>query len=142
MHQKLRLNLGSGLNKCDGYINVDKYDFGSSDVLMDLERTPWQFEDGSVSEIILNYTLEHLDRDVEVFFAIMKEMYRICENEARIEINVPHPRHKDFMNDPTHVRVITPDLLNLFSKKRCLEWQKIGAANSPWHSTLTLILKW
>lgn len=131
MSQKLRLNLGSGLNKRDGYLNVDKYDSGSPDILMDLERTPWKFEDNTVCEIILNHTLEHLGRETEVFLSIMQEMYRVCADDAQIHINVPHPRHKDFMNDPTHVRIITPDLLNLFSKKKCLEWQRIGAANSP-----------
>ncbi len=131
MQPKLRLNLGSGLNKREGFINVDKFAYGQPDRLMDLEQTPWDFPDNSVAEVVLNHTLEHLGKEVETFFAIMQELYRVCENGARIEINVPHPRHRDFMNDPTHVRIITPELLNLFSKKLCLEWQKMGAADSP-----------
>lgn len=44
---------------------------------------------------------------------------------------MPHPRHDHFINDPTHVRIITPDLLNLFNKQLNDEWQKTGFSNSP-----------
>ena len=46
-----------------------------------------------------------------VFLGMMKELYRICRDGAEIEINVPHPRHDNFIGDPTHVRIITPDTL-------------------------------
>lgn len=127
----MKLNLGSGSNNKDGFVNVDKFPQGNSDVVMDLEVTPWAFKDNEVDEILLNHTLEHLGKDVNTFFGIIKEMYRVCKHGARIEINVPHPRHDSFLNDPTHVRVITPGLLDLFSRKNCLHWQQSGAANSP-----------
>ena len=131
VNQSLKLNLGSGLNKRDGFVNVDKYDYGQPELVMDLEQTPWEFSDDSVGVVVLNHTLEHLGKEVNVFFAIIKEIYRICENGARIEINVPHPRHDNFINDPTHVRIITPELMGLFSKKNCLHWQETKAPNSP-----------
>jgi len=131
MNNSFRLNLGCGLNKMDGYVNVDKFDYGKPDIVMDLEQTPWQFSDNSVDEIMLNHTLEHLGKDAHTFFAIIKEMYRICKNNALIEITVPHPRHDHFINDPTHVRIVTPALMGLFSKKNCLHWKQIGAPNSP-----------
>ena len=46
-------------------------------------------------------------------------------------INVPHPRHDDFLGDPTHVRVINPEVLSLLSKKNNLHWKKVNASNSP-----------
>ena len=61
----------------------------------------------------------------------MKELYRICKNQSLIIINVPHPRHEDFLSDPTHVRPITILGLSLFDKKLNEEWQKVGAANTP-----------
>ncbi len=131
MNKPVRLNLGCGVNKLDGYVNIDKFDYGVPDMVMDLEQTPWQFLDDSVDEIMLNHVLEHLGRDTDTFFAIMKEIYRVCKNGAKIEINVPHPRHDNFINDPTHVRIITPALLELFNKKSCLIWKEMGAANSP-----------
>ncbi len=131
MNKSMRLNLGCGVNKLDGYINVDKFDYGKPDIVMDLEQTPWHFPDDSVQEIVLHHTLEHLGKDAQTFFEIIKEIYRVCQNGALIEISVPHPRHDHFINDPTHVRIITPALMGLFSKKNCLKWQKMGAPNSP-----------
>ena len=40
----IRLNLGCGQNKLDGYVNVDKYPTFSPDVLWDLETFPWPFD--------------------------------------------------------------------------------------------------
>ena len=58
-------------------------------------------------------------------------MYRVCKNKAKIPIVVPHYRHSFFYDDPTHVRVVTPLGLRLFSKKQNKIWIKNGAANSP-----------
>ena len=126
-----KLNLGSGQNKKSGFINIDKFGESNPDLIIDLEKTPWEFDNDTVDEILLNHVLEHLGRDVDVFFSIMQEIYRICCDGAVIQINVPHPRHDNYLNDPTHVRIITPELMGLFSKKNCLRWKEIGAANSP-----------
>ena len=47
----------------------------------------------------------------------MKELYRICKNNSIIDIVVPHPRHDDFLSDPTHVRPITDMTLSLYDKE-------------------------
>ena len=61
----------------------------------------------------------------------MKELYRISCDQANIHISVPHPRHDDFLADPTHVRPITTLGLSLFDLDLNKKWQKIGAANTP-----------
>jgi hypothetical protein len=75
--------------------------------------------------------MEHLGSTTEKYFGIIKEMYRICKPDANLIINVPHPRHDNFINDPTHVRPITPEHMDLFSKKANQQWIEMGAANSP-----------
>ena len=125
----LKLNLGCGENKRSDYINVDK--FGTPDIKHDLETFPWPWETNSVSEILLNHVLEHLGQDIEIYFSIFKEMYRICAHGAHIRIVVPHFRHHHFYDDPTHVRVVTPLGLQLFSQKLNKLWIEQGAANSP-----------
>ncbi len=126
----VRLNLGCGSNVREGYINVDKY--GSPDVVFDLETFPWPWDDSSVDEVRLDSILEHLGQTNGIFLEVMKELYRICKPDAIVSILAPHPRHMNFINDPTHVRAITVDGMHLFSRKKNLEWQKSGAANSPY----------
>ncbi len=48
-----------------------------------------------------------------------------------IRIVVPHFRHQTFFDDPTHVRVVTPLGLRLFSKRENRLWADEGSANSP-----------
>jgi predicted SAM-dependent methyltransferase len=124
----MKLNLGCGQNLLPGYINVDK--FGSPDVQCDLEQFPWPWGTGSVDEIVLHHVLEHLGQSTDTFIGIVKELYRVCKNGSLIRISVPHPRHDSFLDDPTHVRVITPGVLGLFSRKNNLEWKAMNAANS------------
>jgi predicted SAM-dependent methyltransferase len=125
----LKLNLGCGARRFEGFVNVDKY--GEPDVRLDLEEFPWPWKDSSVDEVKLIHVLEHLGGDPDVFIGIMKEMYRVCAPGARVGIIVPHPRHDNFIGDPTHVRPVTMQMLTLFDRAMCEHWQRTGAANSP-----------
>lgn len=127
----LRLNLGCGFNKITGFVNVDKFDACEPDVVADLEIFPWPFDDNSVIEIYMSHVLEHLGASTEVFQKIIQELYRVCRKEAVIRIYVPHPRSDNFLNDPTHVRVITPTVLGLLSMENCKLWEREGASNTP-----------
>lgn len=125
----LKLNLGCGENKYDGFLNVDK--FGEPDIKCDLEKFPWPWEDNSVNEIRIIHVLEHLGKDTETYLNIFKEIYRISVDEALLFIVVPHFRHDFFFNDPTHIRAVTPESLQLFSKTFNKECRKKQLSNSP-----------
>ncbi|MGA7750157.1 MAG: hypothetical protein WCA63_08415 [Gallionella sp.] len=127
----MKLNLGCGHNKIDGYLNVDMSPECQPDLVCDLEVLPWVWLDNSVDAVRFNHSLEHLGQQSRVFLGMMKELYRVCKNNAIVEVNVPHPRHDNFIGDPTHVRVITPQLLTLFDKRLNDEWKRKGGANSP-----------
>jgi SAM-dependent methyltransferase len=127
----VKLNIGCGNNKFPGYINTDREPSVAPDVVMDLEQFPWPFEDNSVDEILAVHVLEHVGATPQVFLGVMKEIYRVCRNGAQIRIAVPHPRHRFFTDDPTHVRPITPGTMQLFSKRNCEEWRRDGVSNSP-----------
>jgi hypothetical protein len=127
----MKLNLGCGAKILNGYVNVDKFDYYDVDKVHDLEKFPYPFDNDVVDEILLSHILEHIGQEPDVFHKIIKELYRICKNNALINIHVPHPQHDDFLADPTHVRPITPLGLSLYDKALNDEWAKQGAANSP-----------
>lgn len=122
----MRLNLGCGTKRLEDYVNVDK--FGEPDLIFDLETFPYPWKDNSVSEIEMRHVLEHLGQQTEIYLKIVREIYRICQPEARIHITVPHHRSDRFYHDPTHVRPITPVGLSMFSKRLNREWQAQGKA--------------
>ncbi len=126
----MKLNLGCGQDKKAGYVNVDKYDSFSADVIWDLEVAPWPFETSSAEEIVLCHVLEHLGATTDIFLSIMKELYRICAPDGVVHITVPHPRSDGFQGDPTHVRPINADVLSLFSKKNNRGWQEKNWPNT------------
>ncbi|MEG3640251.1 class I SAM-dependent methyltransferase [Magnetococcus sp. PR-3] len=129
MDQPIKLNLGCGARKLPGYINVDLY--GSPDLRHDLETFPWPWPESCADAVSLSHVMEHLGRESQTFFRIIQELYRVCRDGAQIEIRVPHPWHKDYLGDPTHVRPILPEGLALFSKKQIDSWLAQGFGNTP-----------
>lgn len=120
----VKLNLGCGADIRKDCVNVDTH---CGEVRLDLNSTGWPWADNSVGEVVMFHVLEHLPDTIQV----MKELYRVCCDGAKVFIKVPHPRHDDFLSDPTHVRPITIRLLHLFSKKQCAQWASAGNANTP-----------
>lgn len=123
----MKLNLGSGNNKIDGFISIDNWEGCAPDLFHDLSEFPWPIEDDSADEVLANHVMEHLLDTV----GTMKELYRICQKDAVVQINVPHWAHDDQVNDPTHVRAITPEMMALFCKGTCEQLQESHAANTP-----------
>lgn len=109
----MKINLGSGYTKIDGFVNVDDDKLVNPDYLVDLEHDKLPFPDNSVTEIVAHHVLEHIG---ENFIPLMQEIYRVCDHGAIIDIKVPHHNHDVFHNDPTHKRKITVDGMRLFSK--------------------------
>jgi len=124
----MKLNLGCGSKTIPGFVNVDKYPTATTDAVVDLESTPWPWPSDSVDEVHFIHSLEHMGRDTDTYLNIFKELYRICANGAVVEIHVPHPRHDNFLGDPTHVRPITPQSLTLFDRKLNDQWTAGGVS--------------
>ncbi len=125
----MKLNLGCGFSQKEGWVNVDSQPDCNPDQIWDLEKTPWPWESNSVDEILMNHVLEHLGAETSVYLGIIREMYRVCRDGAQITIAVPHPRHDNFMTDPTHVRPITPEGLMMFSQEQNLRDEHVP--NTP-----------
>jgi hypothetical protein len=122
--------MGCGHNRRPGYVNVDASSACGPDEVVNLEATPWPWPDNCAEEVLFIHSLEHMGAEAGVFLALLTELYRVCAPDASVVIHVPHPRHDSFINDPTHVRVITPTVLGLFDRELNARWVEIGAANT------------
>lgn len=127
----LKLNLGCGYNRIEDYVNVDVSAVCAPDLVANVEDTPWPWPTDSVDGVVFNHSLEHMCASADRFLALMCELYRVCCDGAIIQIAVPHPRHDNFIDDPTHVRVITPGVLRLFDRKKNDEWKQQRMASTP-----------
>ncbi len=110
---------------------MDKFAACEPDEIVDLERFPWPWPTSSAEEVLLSHVLEHLGASADVYIGVMKELWRVCRDGAQVTIIVPHPRHDDFLSDPTHVRPVTELGLELFSRKANEYCQREGFANTP-----------
>ncbi len=127
----MKLNLGCGNARLDGWINVDREAVLKPDQVWNLERLPWPWPESSADEIMLKHVLEHLGQQTDMFLGIVRELWRVCRNDARITVEVPHPRHDGFLSDPTHVRPILPSMLALFDQSLNRRWVEEGVPNTP-----------
>jgi len=123
----MKLNLGAGDVKLEGYTTVDYDSNTNPDYQLDIEKERLPFEDNTVETVVAHHILEHLG---EGYFHVLQELYRVCKHGAIIDIRVPHPRHDSFLADPTHRRPITVVGLQLFSKKFNKHCREEGYASS------------
>ncbi len=123
----MKLNLGCGFNKLDGHVNIDSDPLCKPDLLFNLEETPWPIESDSVDIIYASHVFEHLGESSRSWLSIWQELWRICKSDTQIEIHVPHPRHDNFLIDPTHVRPIFPETIAMFDQMRNIRsWESQG----------------
>jgi SAM-dependent methyltransferase len=94
----LRLDLGCGDRKRDGFVGVDVWAGPDVDVVCDLERYPWPWEDDSVDEIFCSHYAEH----VREFSPFMDEVYRVLKVGATATIVGPYYTSMRSFQDPTH----------------------------------------
>jgi SAM-dependent methyltransferase len=123
----MKLNIGGGDVKLEGFVNLDYDKLSNPDYVVDLEKDRFPFEDNTVETVVAHHILEHLG---EGYFHCLQEIYRVCKHGALIDIRVPHHRHDSFASDPTHRRPITIVGLQLFSKKFNKHCRDAGYASS------------
>jgi len=96
--EPLRLDLGCGVWKTQGFVGVDIYEGPEVDVTADLNRR-FPFPDNSVDEIKAHDVIEHLKDNIHS----MNEIWRVCKPYAKVDIRVPSTDGRGAFQDPTHI---------------------------------------
>ena len=106
----MKLNIGSGYKRIDGFTNVDCVQTGVTDVVIDIEKEKLPYEDNSVDEIYCYETLEHLS---DIIFP-MNEMWRVLKTGGILKGKVPGT-WSGAVADPTHKRIFVPESFDYFT---------------------------
>lgn len=118
----MKLDLGAGKNKKEGFEGVDSIAFDGVDHVVDLTVTPWPFEDNSVDEVHCSHFVEHLTGRERVSF--VNELYRILKPGAKATIIVPHWASCRAYGDMTHQWPPVSEFWFYYLKK---EWRSVNA---------------
>lgn len=95
----MRLYLGAGHKRLPGYVHVDIVAGDGIDVVHNLSEVPWPWNDASVSAIVAEDVVEHLDIDLMAF---CNEAWRILVPGGELFVRTPHHQGDSSWIDPTH----------------------------------------
>ncbi len=86
MDTELKIDIGCGTSKQEGFIGLDYMDLPGVDHVLDLTADPLPFADNSVSEVFSAHFLEHIHAPNHIF----SEIGRVCKDGAKIEFLTPY----------------------------------------------------
>lgn len=109
--QGKKLNLGSGKDIKQGFVNLDSAKIPGVDVVWDIEKLPLPFGDNEFEEILANDILEHVE-----YIPVLKDLLRILKPGGKLKIRVPHFTCKNNYADPTHKKLFSVVTFDFFSK--------------------------
>lgn len=95
----LRIDIGCGKNKKEGFIGVDQYAIPGVDVVCNM-REGLPYDNDSVDEVHCSHFIEHLERQERVRF--MNELYRVMKVGAKATLIAPHWCSNRAYGDMTH----------------------------------------
>lgn len=105
--EKMKINLGAGTDIQPGWTHVDMIDMPGIDVVHNLIKFPYPFEDNSADEIKAVDVIEHLPPyigDEHGVIKFLEECHRILKPGAELFIQTPGWKAEFLWIDPTHVR--------------------------------------
>ncbi len=107
----MKLNLGCGNKKKDGFLGVDRYPCNAVDIICDVTKT-LPFHDNSIREIYMDNLVEHV-LDIP---SLMKEVVRVSAAGVSVTIITPHFSSLASWRDPTHIHHLSYFSFDHFEK--------------------------
>ena len=125
----LKLDLGCGNRKKEGFIGIDTVDHGQELIWDITNGIP--FPDNSIEEIYSSHLLEHLNEDQIV--DLFREIYRVLKPKGIFESRLPHISsptafyigHKSFWNE-ARIEIFLRDKEGYLGNFAILQNEKIG----------------
>jgi len=97
----VRLDIGCGGNKQEGFLGMDKREMEGVDIVHDLEVFPWPLPDNCCTTVVASHFVEHLKPWLMLDF--MNEVWRVLNPGGDFAIAVPYAGSRGYWQDPTHI---------------------------------------
>ena len=101
-NQGVKIDLGCGANKQQGFVGVDIRKLPGVDIVHDVEKFPWPLPDACANLIMASHLVEHIDPHGGVFLRFMDEAWRILKVGGQFVISFPYAGSVGYWQDPTH----------------------------------------
>lgn len=121
----LRLDVGCGPNKKEGFHGVDQYKMPGVDTVLKVGAAKWPWADNSVDEIHASHFMEHLTPKERMHF--MNEAYRVMKKGAKATIVTPHWANNRAYGDMTHAWPPVAEMFYYYLKR---EWRLAQAPHT------------
>jgi hypothetical protein len=98
--KEIRLDIGCGKHKREGFHGVDAIAFDGVDTILDVGNDSWPWVTSSVTEIHASHFVEHLTAQQRIHF--VNEAHRVLIKDGVMTIITPHWASGRAYGDPTH----------------------------------------
>ena len=112
-HSGIRLDVGCGAAKQDGFVGLDIRPLDGVDIIWDINQHPWPLPDESVLVAVTSHLVEHIPPVALTangtrfpFMEFMDEVWRVLKPGGEFAIACPHGSSQGFIQDPSHVNAI------------------------------------
>lgn len=121
----MKLNLGSGANRKEGWVNIDYSVTAKPDLVLNLDdpKLKLPYDDSTADEVNAVDFLEHINNIIP----LMNELWRVLKPTGVLHVETPYAGTLDFYKDPTHVRPFVPETFKYFA-----EWRPYFYNINPW----------
>jgi FkbM family methyltransferase len=109
-----KLNLGCGTDRREGWVNVDRRWTVWPDVPLDIGQDAWPFGTDTIEEAELSHVLQYVGPGLR---HAMTELYRVCRDDAKVSITVPHWSDRSFLIDPAVIRRFDAAFFYMFDRE-------------------------
>jgi len=106
-NQGIRLDIGCGGNKQEGFVGMDIRAMKGVDIVQDLEKFPWGLPNDCVTVAIASHVVEHINPAGGTFIRFLNEVWRILKPGAEFMIAAPYYSSPGFAQDPTHCNMVS-----------------------------------
>lgn len=125
MVKLLKIDIGCGPSKKEGFKGVDQYKFKGVDHVVKLGSEALPFKANSVDEVHASHFVEHLTAGERCY--LLNDLYRVMKKGAKITMVVPHWGSTRAYGDPTHQ---WPPISEMWFYYLNREWRKQQAPHT------------